>query len=319
MSHPPPPNAVPRAALSAADDSDPDRKNTVIFWLQNRFSQIVVAPSFVAILVVVYGFILWTGYISLSESRMLPNYEFAGLKQYVKLWSMPRWYIALSNMFLFGGLYIAISLLVGIILAILLDQRIRAEGALRTIFLYPMALSFIVTGTAWKWILNPGLGLQKFMRDLGFDAFAFDWITNRDMVVYTLVIAAVWQASGFVMALFLAALRGVDQDIIKAAYLDGASMPRIYTTIIIPSIKPVFLSAIVILAHLAIKSYDLVVAMTAGGPGVASDLPATFMFAMSFQRNQLGVGAASAMMMLCTVMAIMVPYFYSQLRGERHA
>ncbi|SDX57341.1 carbohydrate ABC transporter permease [Litoreibacter albidus] len=301
----------------------PDRskggQGNFVFWLQTRISQFVVAPSFLAILVVVYGFILWTGYISLSDSRMLPSYNFAGLEQYDRLWSMSRWYTALNNMLVFGGLYIFISLLIGITLAILLDQRIRMEGALRTIFLYPMALSFIVTGTAWKWILNPGLGVQQFVRDLGFETFTFDWIADRDMVVYTLVIAAVWQASGFVMALFLAALRGVDQDIIKAAYLDGASLPRIYTTIIIPSIKPVFLSAVVILSHLAIKSFDLVVAMTAGGPGVASDLPATFMFAMSFQRNQLGVGAASAMMMLATVMAIMVPYFYSQLRGERHA
>lgn len=296
----------------------PPLKGRIVYFLQSRLSQIVVAPSFLAVLIVVYGFILWTGYISVSNSRMLPSYEFAGLTQYAKLWSMPRWYVALENMFIFGGLYIFLSLVIGIILAILLDQKIRAEGALRTIFLYPMALSFIVTGTAWKWILNPGIGLQQFVRDLGFESFTFDWITDRDMVVYTLVIAAVWQASGFVMALFLAALRGVDEDIVKAAYLDGASMPRIYTTIIIPSIKPVFLSAIVILSHLAIKSYDLVVAMTAGGPGVASDLPATFMFAMSFQRNQLGVGAASAIMMLCTVMAIMVPYFYSQLRGERH-
>lgn len=295
-----------------------DRRSRVLFWIQPRLSQIVIAPSFIAVLIVVYGFIIWTGYISLSESRMMPNYEFAGLSQYERLWSMPRWYIALNNMFVFGGLYVGFSLLIGIFLAILLDQRIRMEGALRTIFLYPMALSFIVTGTAWKWILNPGLGLEKFVRDLGFETFTFDWITNRDMVVYTLVIAAVWQASGFVMALFLAALRGVDQEIIKAAYLDGASLPRIYATIIIPSIKPVFLSAVVILGHLAIKSYDLVVAMTAGGPGVSSDLPSTFMFAMSFQRNQLGVGAASAIMMLATVMAIMVPYFYSQLREQRH-
>lgn len=285
---------------------------------QSHLSQIVVAPSFLVLLIFVYGFILWTGYISVSESRMLPNYEFAGLEQYRRLWSMPRWHIALKNMFIFGGLYIFISLVVGVVLAILLDQRIRMEGMLRTIYLYPMALSFIVTGTAWRWILNPGLGVQKFVHDLGFTSFTFDWITSREMVIYTLVIAAVWQSSGFVMALVLAALRGVDQDIVKAAYLDGASLPRIYMTIVIPAIRPVFLSAVVILAHLSIKSYDLILAMTAGGPGIASDLPATFMFAMSFQRNQLGVGAASAIMMLATIMAIMVPYFYSQLRSEKH-
>ena len=186
----------------------------------------MVAPSFLAILVVVYGFILWTGYISVSESRMLPNYDFAGLDQYERLWSMPRWYIALNNMFIFGGLYILFSLLVGIALAIFLDQRIRAEGVLRNIFLYPMALSFIVTGTAWKWILNLGLGLQQFMRDLLFETFTFDWITDRDMVVYTRVIAAVWQASGFVMALFLAALRGVDQDCESG--LSGWGEPALY-------------------------------------------------------------------------------------------
>lgn len=295
------------------------RFSGVRHWVQSRISQLVVSPSFSAVLLFVYGFIIWTGYISVSESRMLPDYDFAGLAQYEKLWSMTRWYIALGNMFVFGGLYILFSLAVGIILAIFLDQRIRMEGALRTVFLYPMALSFIVTGTVWKWLLNPGIGLEKFVHDLGFTAFSFDWITNREMVVYTLVIAAVWQSSGFVMALFLAALRGVDEDILKAAYLDGASLPRIYMTIVLPVIKPVFLSAIVILSHLSIKSYDLVLAMTAGGPGVSSDLPATFMFAMSFQRNQLGVGAASAMMMLATIMAIMVPYFYSQLRGGRHA
>ena len=137
------------------------------------------------------------------------------------------------------------------------------------------------------------------------------------MAIYTVVIAAVWQASGFVMAMFLAALRGVDQDIIRAAYMDGASLPRIYFGIIIPSIRPVFLSAIVVLAHLAVKSFDLVIALTGGGPGYSSDLPATFMYTMAFQRNQLGIGAASAMMMLATVMAIIVPYLYSELRGGK--
>ena len=155
------------------------------------------------------------------------------------------------------------------------------------------------------------------MHDLGWTSFKFDWLVNSDMAIYTVVIAAVWQASGFVMAMFLAALRGVDQDIIRAAYMDGASLPRIYFGIIIPSIRPVFLSAIVVLAHLAVKSFDLVIALTGGGPGYSSDLPATFMYTMAFQRNQLGVGAASAMMMLATVMAIIVPYLYSELRGGK--
>ncbi len=285
--------------------------------LQRNLSKIVVAPSFAASLFFVYGFIIWTAWMAFSKSRMMPVYDWAGLRQYERLWQMERWHVAIENLLIFGGLFIVICLFLGCLLAVLLDQRIRAEGVLRTIFLYPMALSFIVTGTTWKWILNPGLGLEKMMHDLGWASFKFDWLVNSDFAIYTVVIAAVWQASGFVMAMFLAALRGVDQDIIRAAYMDGASLPRIYFGIIIPSIRPVFLSAIVVLAHLAVKSFDLVIALTGGGPGYSSDLPATFMYTMAFQRNQLGISAASAMMMLATVMAIIVPYLYSELRGGK--
>ncbi|MDP2697732.1 carbohydrate ABC transporter permease [Thalassospira sp.] len=292
-------------------------KSNLTALIQRNLSKIVVAPSFAASLFFVYGFILWTAYMAFSDSRMMPSYGWTGLRQYERLWSMERWHVAIENLLIFGGLFITICLLLGCLLAVLLDQRIRAEGALRTIFLYPMALSFIVTGTVWKWILNPGLGLENMMHELGWASFKFDWLINSDMAIYTVVIAGVWQASGFVMAMFLAALRGVDQDIIRAAYMDGASLPRIYFGIIIPSIRPVFLSAIVVLAHLAVKSFDLVIALTGGGPGYASDLPATFMYTMAFQRNQLGIGAASAMMMLATVMAIIVPYLYSELRGGR--
>jgi glucose/mannose transport system permease protein len=284
---------------------------------QRHLSALVVSPSFVALLIFVYGFILWTVYISFTRSRILPVYTLAGTDAYERLWQMERWGVAITNLFIFGGLFIGISLAIGILLAVLLDSQVRKEGALRTIYLYPMALSFIVTGTAWKWILNPGIGIQQFMRDMGFADFRFDWIVDPDFAVYTLVIAAVWQSSGFVMALFLAALRGVDDEIIKAAYLDGASLPRIYWGIVLPAIRPVFLSAIIILAHLAVKSFDLVVALTGGGPGFASDLPATFMYEMTFRRNQVAVGAASAVMMLATIMAIIVPYLYSELRGGR--
>jgi glucose/mannose transport system permease protein len=284
--------------------------------LDRYLPRLMLSPTVLSTGVFVYGFILWTIYISMSKSRLVPDYRFAGLDQYRRLWLNPDWYVSLHNMVVFAGLYIAISIVLGGLLAIFLDQRIRAEGVIRAIYLYPMALSFIVTGTAWKWILNPGLGIEKFMRDLGFASFTFDWIVNREFVVYTLVIAAVWQASGFVMALFLAALRGVDQEIIRAAHIDGASLPRIYYHIIIPTIRPVFLSAIVVLAHLAIKSFDLVVAMTSGGPGTSSILPANFMYEMTFRRNQLGVGAASSVMMLTAVFAIIVPYFYSELRKK---
>ena len=280
----------------------------------------MVAPSFAASLFFVYGFILWTAYISFSRSKMLPVYSWAGLVNYVRLWSQERWHVAIVNLALFGVCFVVICLVLGILLAVLLDQRIRVEGALRTIYLYPLALSFIVSGTAWRWLLNPSVGIQQFVRDLGFPDFTFSWITDPQFAVYTLVIAGVWQSSGFVMALFLAALRGVDQEIVKAAYLDGASLPRIYVSIIIPSVRPVFLTAIVVLAHIAIKSFDLVVALTGGGPGYASDLPANFMYEMTFRRNEIGTGAASAIMMLATVMAIIVPYLYSEIRAEkRHA
>ncbi len=279
--------------------------------------KIVLAPTFVCALVFIYGFILWNAYLSLTPSRMLPNYEFEGLAQYAALWANDRWWVALKNLAIFGILFVLICLAVGLFLAILLDQRVRAEGFIRSIYLYPLALSFIVTGTAWKWILNPGLGVERVVKSWGFPDFTFDWLVNPDMAIYTVVIAGVWQSSGFVMALFLAGLRGIDESIIKAAQVDGASLPRIYWRIIIPSLRPVFFSCFMILAHIAIKSFDLVMALTGGGPGYASDLPATFMYASAFTRNQIGLGAASAMMMLMIVVAVIVPFMYSELRGAR--
>lgn len=285
--------------------------------LERQLPKIVVSPLFAASLFFVYGFIAWTIYISFTRSGVLPNYDLVGLIQYERLWATPRWYVALRNLFIFSGLFIAGCLAIGILLAILLDQRIRIEGAIRTIYLYPMALSFIVTGTAWKWILNPGLGVEKLVRSWGFENFRFDWLVNADMAIYTVVIAGVWQSSGYVMALFLAGLRSVDDEIIKAAAIDGAGPVRTYTRIVLPMIRPIFLSSIIILAHLAIKSFDLVIALTGGGPGYATDVPATFMYSFAFQRSELGVAAASAVMMLATIMAIIVPYLYSELRGGR--
>lgn len=286
-------------------------------WLQGAIPKLVVAPSFAAALVFFYGFILWTVIISLTGSRMLPNYDIEGIDNYLNIWRLSRWETAVENLVIFGVLFIGLSMIIGCFLAVLLDQRIRAEGALRTVYLYPMAISYIVTGTAWKWLLDPGIGLEKAMHDLGWTSFSFGWINDPDMAIYTVVLAAVWQASGFVMAMVLAALRGVDDEIIKAAWLDGASLPSIYRRIIIPTIRPVFLSAFVILMHLAIKTFDLVMALTAGGPGTATSVPATFMFDMAFQRNRLDYAATSAVMMLVTVAAIIVPYLYSEIRSGR--
>lgn len=284
---------------------------------QTWLPKLVVAPSFVLGLAFVYGLMAWNGYLSVSASRLLPNYEFVGFEQYLRLWDSERFRVALSNMAIFGSLFIGGAMAIGLLLAVLLDQKIRAEGVLRTIYLYPMALSFIVTGTAWKWILNPGLGLEATMRRWGWESFSFDWLVDPDKAIYCIVIAGVWQSAGFVMALFLAGLRGIDDSIIKAAQIDGASLPRIYWRIVLPSLRPVVFSTLMIVSHLAIKSFDLVMALTAGGPGFSTDLPATFMYAMAFSRGQIGQGAAAATVMLATIAAIVVPYLYSELRVKK--
>ena len=277
----------------------------------------VVAPSFLLSFLFIYGLMAWNGVLSLSASRLLPNYEFVGLAQYALLFESERWGVAMRNLAVFGVLFVGGSMGLGLLLAILLDQKVRAEGVLRTIYLYPMALSFIVTGTAWKWILNPGLGLEHLVREWGFADFSFGWLVEPELAIYCIVIAGVWQSAGFVMALFLAGLRGIDDNIIKAAQVDGASLPRIYWRIIVPSLRPVFFSTLMVVSHLAIKSFDLVMALTAGGPGFATDVPATFMYTMAFTRGQIGLGAASATIMLATVAAIVVPYLYSELRVRR--
>jgi glucose/mannose transport system permease protein len=284
-----------------------------VYWLP----RLVVAPGFVVSLLFIYGLMVWNGYLSLSASRILPNYEFVGLQQYQALWASDRFRVAMTNMGLFGLLFIGGSMAIGVLLAVLLDQKIRAEGVLRTIYLYPMAISMIVTGTAWKWILNPGLGIEHLLHQWGFTGFQFDWLVQQDKAIYCVVMAGIWQSAGFVMALFLAGLRGMDESIIQAAQVDGASLPRIYWRIILPSLRPVFFSTLMVVAHMAIKSFDLVMALTAGGPGYATDLPATFMYATAFTRGQIGVGAASATVMLATVAAIVVPYLYSELRAKK--
>jgi glucose/mannose transport system permease protein len=289
----------------------------VLNFLEKNLPKIVLAPTTIVMIVCMYGFIVWTGLLSLTKSRMMPQWEFVGLDQYVRLFNNPRWHVAVDNLFIFLILFILIALVLGLLLAIFLDQKIRNEGVIRTIYLYPMAISFIVTGTAWKWILNPGLGIEKLVNDLGFVGFEFRWLVESDMAIYTIVIAAVWQSSGFVMALFLAGLRGVDDNLTKAAKIDGASTIRLYWHIILPLMRPVFFSAIVILTHIAIKSFDLVQALTGGGPGYSSDLPANFMYTYSFNRAQIGVGAASAMIMLFGVLAVLIPYLYSELREKK--
>ncbi len=303
-------NPKPRASLRAR--------------FQDGLPKLVLAPSFAIILVFVYGFILWTFFLSFTNSKAFANFNLVGLANYQKLWTWTfesdpptSWYTALVNMGLFGGLYISLCLVLGLTLAILLDQKIRGEGVLRPIYLYPLALSFIVTGTAWKLFLDPGIGLEKAVHDWGWTSFKFDWVVNPRMMIYCVAIAGIWASSGFVMALFLAGLRGIDGEILKAAQIDGASGFAMYRRIIIPIMRPVFLSALIILTHLAIKSYDLVLSVTGKNPGGAAELPSTFMYSYTFTRNQMAVGSTSAIIMLMTIAAIMVPYLYSELREKQ--
>lgn len=287
-----------------------------MYWLKKNLPKIVLSPSIALLMWFVYGFILWTTYISFTKSKILPKYDFWGFGQYVRLWSLDRWHTAVTNLAIYTILFLILCIAIGIVLAILLDQKIRAEGFLRTIYLYPMALSFIVTGTAWKWVMNPTLGIEKFFIDIGYENFTFDWLVTPGMSIYCIVIAGIWQSSGFIMAIFLAGLRSIDDEILKAAKIDGAGLFSIYSKIILPMMRPVFMSAVVILVHLSIKSYDLIIALTSGGPGTSSDMPAVFMTQFAFNRSEIALASSSAMMMFLTVAAIIIPYLYSELRRE---
>ncbi len=276
--------------------------------------KLLITPSALLVLVCVYGYIMFTVYLSFTPSTILPNLEWNGTAAYTRLFGLENWSVALGNLWIFASLYILIAMALGLTLAILIDQKVRAESGFRSIFLYPMALSFIVTGTAWKWLLDPGVGLEHTLHTLGLANFSFGWIKDSDMAIYCVVIAAVWQTTGFVMAMFLAGLRGVDSEQINAARLDGAQAWQIYHRIIIPQLGPVFISAFVILAHMAIKSYDLVIALTNGGPGRSTWLPSVFMYQYTFTRNEMAVGAASSVLMLLGIAVVVLPYLYSELR-----
>lgn len=294
--------------------SAPAQHRRTVRTFADWLPRLLLGPSFAAVLLFVYGFILFTAYLSLTNSRMLPVFEITGFDAYVRLFAQPNWWKAMSNLAIFASLYMGLSIAFGLGLAIFLDQKVRIEGVLRPIYLYPMAISFIVTGTAWKWFLNPTLGIERTMHEFGWTSFKFDWLVNPNMALYTVVLAGVWQVTGFVMALFLAGLRGVDAEIFKAAQVDGASTRKIYTRIVIPMLRPVLFSAVIVLAHMAIKSYDLVIALTGGGPGNATELPSTFMYSYTFTRNQMAVGSASAIVMLIATAIIMIPYLRAETR-----
>jgi glucose/mannose transport system permease protein len=273
---------------------------------------LALLPTAIIVLVVYLGCMLWTVRLSLSSSRLLPKLDWVGLDQYARLLGNDRFLISAQNIVLFGVLFILGALVLGFLLAVFIDQRVRAEGVFRTVFLYPYAMSFVVTGLAWQWFLNPSLGLEKLVRDLGFESFTFDWLVNQEMVVYTLVIAGLWHASGLTMAILLAGLRGVDADLWKAAKIDGIPTWRVYLSIVLPLLGPMIVTATVLLAVSVARLYDLVVAMTRGGPGVASEVPAKFVMDHLFERNNIGLATAAASLMLVTVVVVLAPWIYAK-------
>lgn len=269
---------------------------------------LVIAPSLVASFVYVFVFTLWTLYISLSNSTLLPSYGFVELKPYFDLWSNQRWHIAYGNLFFFSAFYVVLALLIGLALAIAIDQRVKGEAIWRTIFLYPLAVSFMVTGAVWRWLYSPDAGIEYLVRSFGWTDFTFRLTTDRNLAIYTIIATGVWQSSGFAMALFLAGLRSVDPDIVKAAQIDGASRFRIYAKVILPAITPIFIAVAVVLLQFAIKTFDLVVALTNSGPGISTTFPANYVYDLMFQRGQIAIGAAASMMMLAALAVVLVPY-----------
>ena len=269
---------------------------------------IVLTPSIIASFVYVFVFAGWTFYISLSNSTLLPTYDLVGFENYASLWANRRWGVAYTNLFVFSTFYVVLAMIVGLGLAILIDQRVRGESMWRTIFLYPLAVSFIVTGTVWSWLYNPTNGFEFLVRSMGWTDFHFALTTDRKNAIYAIVATGIWQSSGFAMALFLAGLRSVDGDIIKAAQIDGASTFRTYRKVILPTITPIFIAVAVVLLQFAIKTFDLAVSLTNSGPGISTTFPATYVYDLMFQRGQIGEGAAAAVMILLALAAVLVPY-----------
>ena len=271
-----------------------------------------LVPSWILVVVAYLGTMAWTVQISFTSSKLLPVNTYVGFDQYERLFESSRWLISIQNLVIFGVLFVSGCLVLGFLLAVALDQKIRFENTLRTIFLYPYTMSFIVTGLIWQWLMNPTLGIQKSVREAGWESFVFDWAVDRDLAIYAIVIAGLWQASGLVMALMLAGLRGVDSDLWKAARVDGIPTWRIYVSIVLPLLKPMIVTAVVLLSISVVKVYDLVVALTNGGPGNASEVPAKFIMDHLFTRQNIALATAASTVMLITVLAILAPWVYTQ-------
>ena len=284
---------------------------------KNWMAKIASLPMILTALVVFVGGTAWTVTYSFTGSRMLPRTKWVGLDQYERLWSSDRWIISITNLGIYGICSLILTLFIGFTLAASLDRKIRFEGVFRSIFLYPFALSFVVTGLAWQWILNPDFGMQSVVRDWGWTAFSFDPLNNPDIVMFGLLIAGIWQGSGLIMCIMLAGLRGIDEDIWKAAKVDGIGTVKTYIMVVIPMMRPVFVTALVLIAAGIIKLYDLVVAQTGGGPGLSSEVPAKYVIELMFRAQNLGQGFAASTMMLCSVVIILIPWAYLEFGGRK--
>lgn len=268
-------------------------------------------------LVVFTGGSIWTVVYSFTGSKLLPKEKFVGLAQYERLWSSSKWMIAIENLIIYGFCSLVFSLVIGFVLAALLDQKIRFENTFRTILLYPFALSFIVTGLVWQWILNPDFGIQSVIRSIGWESFSFDPLNNQEIVIFGILIAGLWQGTGLIMCLMLAGLRGIDEDIWKASRVDGIPAWKTYIFIVIPMMRPVFVTTLVIIASGIVRLYDLVVAQTSGGPGIASEVPAKYVYDAMFLSQNLGQGFAGSTMMFLAVLIVLIPWAFMEFGGRK--
>ena len=305
--------------IIGARDSKMDRpgfiERSLVYNLSSKIAALPMIFTAVGVFIIAT---LWTVYHSFTNSRMLPKSEFIGLAQYERLWNSDRWYMSIENLAIYGACSLIFSLFIGFMLAALLDQKTRFENTFRTIFLYPFALSFIVTGLVWQWILNPEYGVEKIVRSIGFESFVFNPLYNIDIVIYGILAAGLWQGTGFIMCLMLAGLRGIDQEIWKAARIDGIPMWKTYIQVVIPMMRPVFITTLVIIAAGIIKVYDLVVAQTSGGPGISSEVPAKYVYDYMFSAQNLGQGFAASTMMLVSVLIVLIPFAYLEFGRRKH-
>lgn len=286
-------------------------------FFRNMNAKIAAVPMILTALVVFTGGTLWTVAYSFTKSGLLPRWKFVGLDQYERLWDSRRWLVSIENLFIYGICMLIFSFVIGFILAALMDQKIRFENTFRTIILYPFALSFIVTGLVWQWLLNPDLGIASVVRSLGWESFDFDPLYNAEIAIYGVLIAGLWQGTGLIMVLMLAGLRGIDQEIWKAARVDGIPAWKTYIFIVIPMMRPVFITTLVLVAAGIVKVYDLIVAQTGGGPGISTEMPAKYVYDYMFGGQNLGQGFAASTMMLLAVLIVVIPWAMLEFGGKK--